>query len=60
MLLNSQGTKLGLRGVKSIFVGYAQNPKTYRLLDLESNVILESINVELFENNFLKIVWHKR
>jgi len=45
-----QRTKLGPRGIKSIFVGYAQNSKAYRLLDLESNVIIESIHVE---NNFL-------
>ena len=50
-LPDSQRTKLGSRGIKSVFVGYAQNSKAYRLLDLESNVIVESIHVE-----FLKIV----
>ncbi|KAL6314756.1 hypothetical protein AAG906_027104 [Vitis piasezkii] len=36
--------------IKCAFVGYASNSKTYRLLDLESNVIIESREVELFEN----------
>ena len=45
--------KLGPRGIKSIFVGYAQNSKAYRLLDLESNVIVETIHVEFFESKFL-------
>ena len=31
-------------------MGYAQNSKAYRLLDLDSNVIIESIEVEFFEN----------
>ena len=34
-------TKLGPKGIKSIFVGYAQNSKAYRFLDLQSNVIVE-------------------
>ena len=41
-----QRTKLGPGGIKSVFVGYAQHSKAYRLLDLESNVIIESIHVE--------------
>ena len=53
-LPDSQRTKLGSRGIKSVFVGYAQNSKAYRLLDLESNVIVESIHVEFFENSFVK------
>ena len=43
-------TKLGPRVVKCAFVGYASNSKAYRLLDLESNVIIESREVEFFEN----------
>ncbi|RVX23596.1 Retrovirus-related Pol polyprotein from transposon TNT 1-94 [Vitis vinifera] len=31
-------------------IGYASNSKAYRLLDLESNVIIESREVEFFEN----------
>ncbi|RVW29758.1 Retrovirus-related Pol polyprotein from transposon TNT 1-94 [Vitis vinifera] len=42
--------KLGLRAIKCAFVGYASNSKAYRLLDLESNVIIESREVEFFEN----------
>ncbi|KAL6315951.1 hypothetical protein AAG906_013785 [Vitis piasezkii] len=43
-------TKLGPRAIKCTFVGYASNSKAYRLLDLESNVIIESREVEFFEN----------
>ena len=35
-------TKLGLRAIKSVFVGYVVNSKAYRLLDLSSNTIVES------------------
>jgi VanZ family protein len=48
-----QRTKLGLRGLKSVFVGYAQNSKAYRLLDLETNMIVKSIHVEFIENKFI-------
>ncbi|RVW47574.1 Retrovirus-related Pol polyprotein from transposon TNT 1-94 [Vitis vinifera] len=43
-------TKLGPRAIKCAFVGYASNSKACRLLDLESNVIIESREVEFFEN----------
>ena len=43
-------TKLGSRAIKCAFVGYATNSKAYRLLDLESNVIIESREAEFFEN----------
>ena len=43
-------TKLGPRATKCAFVGYASNRKAYRLLDLKSNVIIESKEVEFFEN----------
>ena len=45
-------SKLGPRGIKSIFVGYAQNSKAYRLLNVNSNVIVESRDVEFFEDKF--------
>lgn len=35
-----------------MFVGYAENSKAYRLLDLSSNVIVESRDVEFIENKF--------
>lgn len=37
--------KLGPRGLRSVFVGYAQNSKAYSLLDLESNVIVELVHI---------------
>ena len=42
--------KLGPRAVKCAFVGYASNNRAFRLLYLESNVIIESREVEFFEN----------
>ena len=42
-------TKLGPRAIKCAFVGYASNSKAYRLLDLESNVIIESRKMQFFE-----------
>ena len=36
-----------------MFVGYAVNSKVYRLLDLSSNTIVESRDVEFFENKFI-------
>ena len=38
--------------MKSIFVGYAENSKAYRLLDAKSGVIVESRDVEFLENKF--------
>ena len=43
-------TKLGPQAMKSVFVRYAENSKAYRLLDLESNVIMESRDVQFLEN----------
>ena len=48
--MNPNKTKLGPRVTKCAFVGYDSNSKDYRLLDLESNVIIESREVEFFEN----------
>ncbi|GJW92550.1 zinc finger, CCHC-type containing protein [Tanacetum coccineum] len=45
-------SKLGPRGLKSVFVGYAKDSKSYRCLDLDSNVIVESRDVDFFENKF--------
>ncbi|KAK4406525.1 putative mitochondrial protein [Sesamum angolense] len=45
-------TKLGPRAIKIVFVGFAGKSKTYRLLDLVSNIITESRDVEFFENKF--------
>ncbi|GKB30245.1 retrovirus-related pol polyprotein from transposon TNT 1-94 [Tanacetum coccineum] len=49
-------SKLGARGIKSVFVGYAKNSKAYRLLDENSGVIIESRDVEFFEDKFSKDV----
>ena len=45
-------TKLGPRAIKSIFVGYAQNSKAFRLLDLNSNIIVETRDAEFIEHKF--------
>ena len=45
-------TKLVSRSVKSIFVGYAEHSNGYRLLDLSSNVIVKSRDVEFIEDKF--------
>ena len=41
------------RGIKSVFVGYAENSKAYRLLNLDTNVIVEARDVEFIENKFI-------
>ena len=50
---NPKRTKLGPRALKNVFVGYAENSKAYRLLDKDSNVIIESRDVEFLETSFL-------
>nr|KAJ0189038.1 hypothetical protein LSAT_V11C800418380 [Lactuca sativa] len=45
-------SKLGVGAIKSIFIGYAQNNKSYQLLDDESGVVVESRDVEFFEDRF--------
>ncbi|KAJ9562187.1 LOW QUALITY PROTEIN: hypothetical protein OSB04_007347 [Centaurea solstitialis] len=47
-------SKLGARAIKSVFVGYAHNSTTYRLLDNDSGVIVESRDVDFFEDKFSK------
>ena len=37
-----------------MFVGYAENSKAYRLLDLSSNTVVESRDVEFIEDKFSK------
>ena len=43
---------LGGRVELLVFVGYAKNSKAYRLLDLSSNVTVESRDVEFISNKF--------
>ncbi|GJZ68636.1 zinc finger, CCHC-type containing protein [Tanacetum coccineum] len=45
-------SKLEPRSLKSVFVGYAKDSKSYRCLDLDSNIIFESRYVDFFENKF--------
>lgn len=52
--MDPKRTKLGPREIRWGFVEYAQNSKAYRLLNLETNVIIESRNVEFFENHITK------
>ena len=52
--MDPKRTKLGPRGIRCAFIGYAPNNKAYRLLNLESNVIVESKDVEFFENLITK------
>lgn len=46
--------KLGPRRIRCAFIGYTSNSKSYRLLNLESNIIVESRDVEFFENLITK------
>ena len=52
-VLDPKRTKFGPRAIKSVFVGYAVNSKAYRLLDLSSNTIIGSRDVEFIENKFI-------
>ncbi|GAA0143938.1 hypothetical protein LIER_04506 [Lithospermum erythrorhizon] len=45
-------SKLGPKGIRRVFVGYAENSKAYILLNLETFKIVESIQVEFFEDKF--------
>ena len=40
--------------MKSVFVGYVENSKSYRLLDLSSTMVVESRDVEFIEDKFSK------
>jgi len=44
--------KLGSRALKGNLVGYVKNPKTYGILDLSSNIIVESKGISLLKINF--------
>ena len=51
-VLNPKRVKLKPRALKGIFVGYAENSKAYRILDLSSNVIVELRDIDFIENKF--------
>ena len=44
-------TKLGPRRIKYAFVGYVSNSKGYRLLNLESHLIIEYRYMDFFEHS---------
>ena len=43
-------TKLDAKGIKCLFVGYCEGTKAYRLICLESQKIIKSLNVVFFED----------
>ncbi|KAL0540288.1 hypothetical protein IC582_024522 [Cucumis melo] len=45
--------KLASRAYECVFIGYAENSKAYRFYDLENKVIIESNDVDFFEDRFL-------
>ena len=46
-------SKLASRAYECVFIGYAINSKAYRFYDLKNHVIIESNDVDFFENKFL-------
>ena len=38
--------------MKSVFIGYVENSKAYRLLDLSSNIVVESRDVVFIKDKF--------
>ena len=52
-IFDPKRTKLGSRTFNNVFVEYAENSKAYKLLDLDSNIIVESKDVEFFETKFI-------
>jgi hypothetical protein len=54
-VLDSKMIKLEPRALKGNFIGYAENSKTYRVLDSSYNVIVETRDVEVIEIN-LKLI----
>ena len=44
--------KLASRVYEYVFIGYAENSKAYRFYDLENKVIIESNDVDFFEDRF--------
>jgi hypothetical protein len=47
---NPKRMKLRPRVLKSNFVGYAENSKAYKILELSSNIIVESRDIKFIEN----------
>ena len=53
-VVDPKRTKLGPRAMKSVFTGHVENSKSYKLLDLSSNTVVESRDVEFVEKKFNK------
>ena len=53
-VVDPKRTKLGPRAMKSVFTGHVENSKAYKLLDLSSNTVVESRDVEFIEDKFNK------
>nr|KAJ0205671.1 hypothetical protein LSAT_V11C500296220 [Lactuca sativa] len=49
---NPKRSKLGARAMKSVFIGYELNNKDYRFLDDEFGVVVETRDLEFFEDKF--------
>ena len=49
---NPKRSKLASRAYECVFIGYATNSKVYRYYDLKNHVIIESNDVDFFENKF--------
>ena len=45
-------SKLASRAYECVFIGYAIHSKTYRFYDIKNNVIVESLDVDFFEDKF--------
>lgn len=52
--MDPKRTKLDPRGIRCALIGYAPNSKACKLLNLESNIIVESRDVKFFENLITK------
>ena len=51
-ILDPQRRKLASRAYEFVFIGYAENNKTYKFYDLENKVIIESNDIDFFEDRF--------
>ena len=45
-------SKLASRAYECVFIGYAINSKAYRFYDLKNHVVIESNDVDFFEDKF--------
>ena len=53
--VNDKSQKVGPRGIKIVFVGYAEHFNACRLLNLYANVQVESRDVEFIEDKFVNL-----